>query len=251
MASILRHRRRANFTVLPNEALRDPTLSFRATGLLAYLLSLPDGSAVDSLALSRRKKEGRDAIRTAFAELENACYVRRSKERNESNQWQTITEISDQPMGLPPDLPTPDNQAPETRLSGDQALRAKNLEQEPGQRPPLPPKGGEVEVLDAGFEAFYAAYPRKAGKPNALKAWKGAMKRGITVEQITTGLAAWLPYWEAKGEPDKVPHPSTFLNQDRFNDPVPAVRKSSKQMTVEQRLADKHQRLFGGEEGTT
>jgi len=238
MASILRHRRRANFTILPNEALRDDCLSFRATGLLAYLLSLPDGAAIDSLSLSRRKKEGRDAIRTAFAELENAGYVRRSKERNALSQWQMITEISDEPMASP----SSDNQAPGTRASEDQALRAKNREQEPGQEPPLPPKGGEVvEMVDADFEAFYAAYPRKAGKPNALKAWRAAMKRGIAVDQIIAGLAAWLPYWEVKGEPDKVPHPSTFLNQDRFNDPVPVIAAARRRAPLEDRLAARQQ----------
>ena len=37
---VIRHEQ--NFTVIDNACQRDLTLSFKATGLLAYLLSMPD-----------------------------------------------------------------------------------------------------------------------------------------------------------------------------------------------------------------
>jgi hypothetical protein len=244
-ATILRHRRRANFTVLPNEALRDASLSFRATGLLAYLLSLPEGSSIDSLTLSKRKPEGRDAIRTAFRELEEAGYVRRSKEKNDQNQWQTVTEISDQRMVEPgPENPASGSQATDSRASGDQALCVKNREQEPGQEPPLPPKGGvaKVDDTDADFDAFYTRYPRKVGKPAAKRAYRTARKKA-DAETIAAGLSAWMPYWQAKNDMELVPHPSTWLNQERWNDIPPPI--AVKNLSAAQSVAEKKQRLFG------
>lgn len=86
-----------NFTQLENAALRDMTLSFRATGLLAYLMSLPDGAPIDSTTLTQRKQEGRDAIRTAYRELESAGYVRREKVQGTDGLWSTVTYVSEQP----------------------------------------------------------------------------------------------------------------------------------------------------------
>jgi hypothetical protein len=96
--SIIRQPHRRNYTVLPNEALRDDRLSFRATGLLAYLLSLPEGGTVDSTSLSRRKREGRNAIRTAYTELVEAGYVVRTKEQKADGKWVTYTDVFDEPQ---------------------------------------------------------------------------------------------------------------------------------------------------------
>jgi hypothetical protein len=95
---IVRQPHRRHFTVLPNAALRDERLSFRATGLLAYLLSLPEGADVDSTALSKRKREGRNAIRTAYNELVEAGYVVRTKEQKADGKWVTYTDVFDEPQ---------------------------------------------------------------------------------------------------------------------------------------------------------
>ena len=54
MSEILRHRHPNRFTILPNDAIRNPSLSFRAVGVLAHLLSLPDGAKVDSATLANK-----------------------------------------------------------------------------------------------------------------------------------------------------------------------------------------------------
>jgi hypothetical protein len=105
--SIIRQPHRRNYTVLPNAALRDERLSFRATGLLTYLLSLPDGAPIDSVALSQRKSEGRNAIRAAYRELIDAGYVVRSKEQKDDGKWVTYTDVYDTPPT--PGKPTPGN----------------------------------------------------------------------------------------------------------------------------------------------
>jgi len=123
--SIVRAPRPASgFTILANGVVRDHRLSYRARGVLAYVLSMPDHWATSSVHLARVAREGRDAIRTALRELETVGYMRRYKQQNERGHWQTVTVIYDSPtlcetlwttggfVPTPtPENPTPDNQA--------------------------------------------------------------------------------------------------------------------------------------------
>lgn len=83
---------------MANNVIYDDRLSYRALGLLTYLLSKPDGWETDSEKLSNGRKEGRDAIRTAMKELREAGYMRQSKVQDKTTgRWSTAAEITDQP----------------------------------------------------------------------------------------------------------------------------------------------------------
>lgn len=72
---------------------------------------------------------------------------------------------------------------------------------------------------ESGFDAFWLEYPRKVGKPIALRAW---LKLKPSVELQTTvvdGLKKWKECGEWKREGGRfIPHPTTFLNQRRWED---------------------------------
>lgn len=79
----------------------------------------------------------------------------------------------------------------------------------------------------AAFEAFWAAYPRREGKRKAYESWKAAGGRVKASKGIDSAKAATyiLERATAYGESprgrwpmDKIPHPTTWLNQDRFDD---------------------------------
>ena len=71
------------------------------------------------------------------------------------------------------------------------------------------------------FAEFWDLYPRKVAKPKALTAFKAARKRAST-DTIIDGLIRLLPSLLA-GEERFCPHASTWLNADRWNDPIPSV----------------------------
>jgi hypothetical protein len=69
------------FTTLGNDVLRDSRLSFCARGILAHLLSQPDGKRDDIRSLASRTPEGRERIASAMRELERFGYLKRTRKR--------------------------------------------------------------------------------------------------------------------------------------------------------------------------
>ena len=71
------------------------------------------------------------------------------------------------------------------------------------------------------FDEFWSAYPRKVGTGAARKAYAKALVR-VRHDDIMFGLSQQLPAMMAK-ERQYIPHASTWLNQERYNDePEPA-----------------------------
>ena len=142
MSAILRHRHPNRFTVLPNDAIRNPALSFRAVGVLAHLLSLPDGAKVDSATLAGAHKEGRDAVRAAYKELEAHGYYRKDLIRLRDGTLRTEVVVSSTPMngedagrtedgfsgaGPGPDRPAPVQPAPVDQAPKEEVPKTQNL----------------------------------------------------------------------------------------------------------------------------
>lgn len=87
--------------------LDDPRLSFRAKGLLAYLLAHPGFDLSNKRLLASISLEGIDAVGTALQELEEAGYLRKAQESDEQGLVQSIGVIS--PVSRIPMLePQPD-----------------------------------------------------------------------------------------------------------------------------------------------
>lgn len=86
--------------------------------------------------------------------------------------------------------------------------------QEPETNTPLNPL--------KGFEEFWTVYPRKDAKANAAKAWAKLKPSDELIEQIIdhVKVRAQTPKWQEQGGAF-VPHGATFLNQQRWSDPIP------------------------------
>ncbi len=84
--AVFRVERTRNYTVMSNHHLRDKSLSLKAKGLLSQMLSLPEDWDYTLAGLARINCEGRDAIRAAVHELEEAGYVTRSRTRDGKGQ---------------------------------------------------------------------------------------------------------------------------------------------------------------------
>ena len=101
-----------------------------------------------------------------------------------------------------------------------------NLSDEPVREPELC-EDGEIPLFSAdetpaqdrtaeAFERFWKVYPKKAGKPSALKAWQKQIKAGHDPEEIISGAERY-----ARSEAvvrGFAKHPQGWLNDQRWND---------------------------------
>lgn len=91
------------FAMIENGALEDEGLSWRARGLLAYMLSRPEGwktSANRLAAQSPGGSEGRGAILNALKELEVAGYLIREKVQDDKGRWSTVQTVYGEPQSM-------------------------------------------------------------------------------------------------------------------------------------------------------
>lgn len=100
--SIKRSLRKDNYSVMSNTGLNEKALSFKATGLLAYLLSKPDNWSISERHLASVKTDGRDSVQSALKELEDAGYVLREKKRNPDGTFSWDSTVYDEPCVAQP-----------------------------------------------------------------------------------------------------------------------------------------------------
>lgn len=93
----------------------------------------------------------------------------------------------------------------------------KQINKETIKPPPKSPEGSGT--VDNGFEEFWQAYPRKADKPRALKAWK-KLKPNAELRQVllnALGHHKQSAQWQ-KERGRYIPYPATWLNGRRWED---------------------------------
>lgn len=75
------------------------------------------------------------------------------------------------------------------------------------------------DMLTLGFEIFWQNYPRKVGRKKALEAWLKIQPDEELAKRIITGLLSAMQSKQWKKDNGQfIPHPSTWLNQERWND---------------------------------
>jgi hypothetical protein len=68
-----------HFTQIPNHWLRDSRLTFKARGLLGLVMSHSAGWSLSINSIAEQNQEGKDAVRSAIAELSQFGYLSREQ----------------------------------------------------------------------------------------------------------------------------------------------------------------------------
>jgi hypothetical protein len=77
------------------------------------------------------------------------------------------------------------------------------------------------------FENFWQQYPRKIGKLTAKRSWEKLSQENQ--QKALEAIVEHRKYWSAKGtEWEFIPHASTWLNQERFEDELVIEQKENK-----------------------
>jgi len=82
MKTIFRSACKSHFVQLPNQMLRDNSISLRARGLLAMVLTYQEDWVITKAWIEEKVPEGKQAISSTFRELESAGYAIMTEQRD-------------------------------------------------------------------------------------------------------------------------------------------------------------------------
>lgn len=227
--------RRRGFTLLPNQLLRDKSLSLTARGLFAVMASYPEDWEYSVRGLAADVGCGRDKVRSALQNLEDSGYLLREQVHTESGKFAgNLYVLYDEKISPLPGFPAPENPLPENPTQTKERLTKERL-----NNPPISPQGGRgrrkahKDAPDwkpdrfAGFWGFYPPKGRK-DKQAAIRAWDKLRPDDALIAAIGRALRM-LKASEDWQRGVGIPYAATFLNGERWHDAdsLPEVHASS------------------------
>jgi DnaD/phage-associated family protein len=127
---VIRVQKNSNYVVMNKTALHDPRLSWKAKGLHAYMLSMPNNWKFYDSELEKHAKDGKDALRSAIKELKQYGYMRRERRRNEQGKFEWETIVYEEPYTENPSMEKPYMENPlmeKPSMENPQLLNNKEL----------------------------------------------------------------------------------------------------------------------------
>ena len=83
----IREKKDRNYTMLDNTFIRDTRLSWKAKGLMTYLLSLPDDWEIHLSEIEQHATDGMGSLRSAVNELKKFGYLKSETRKDEKNRF--------------------------------------------------------------------------------------------------------------------------------------------------------------------
>lgn len=224
------------------DVLRDPALSAQAKAVYAVLATYADDAGRDQCyprqeTLAEQLGVSVDTVQRHIKALEDAGVVEvvprfRPDGGRSSNDYTLLDELS--AGGSTPSKgrtgavsPHPTDPATPNRTDAASRGTAPVLDQHQ-LNTPLPPEGEgalfaapaapPTSDLSAEFVDFWKLYPRRTAKGAAETRYRAARKLA-TRDQIFAALATMLPTY-AETDQRFIPHPATWLHQQRWLDEV-------------------------------
>ncbi|MYS22524.1 hypothetical protein GA0115240_142187 [Streptomyces sp. DvalAA-14] len=177
---IHRSRHARGFTVLPNTLLQDRRLSYTARGLLADLLSRPDGWREDGRRMADTSPQGRHSVAKALRELAAFGYYRVERVRRADGTFVSETHVYDTPQV------GPNTVLPGSGRSADGARDAHPLKDR-GKEPSLPAQRTSPDAESGsgagGRQKAHGAEATPAGPPDAGVGEAAALLHRVTAAE--------------------------------------------------------------------
>lgn len=208
----------SNFTILDNTALRDDKLSWKAKGLLAYLLHLPDDWKINVEDLKNRSKDGRDSTNNAIKELVENGYILRTRNREGGRFKSYDYDLFETPQteNTVTENPLRENHYGKTVTENPELLSTKKLKTKvvSTNRVSTNKTMGEIKI-NIPFEIFWDLYDKKISKPKCVSKWK------LLTNKDREDIIEFIPRYK-ENQPNKVyrKDPYTFFNSRTWEDEI-------------------------------
>jgi len=210
--TIKRAKRKTNFTMMSNTGLQDKNISFKAKGLLAYMLSLPDDWVFYQSELREHATDGETSVRSGLKELEQNGYLIKERKRDEDGKLRESNwVVHDEPL----ENPKLENQVLDNQVLDNHALQSTNSTKDLNKESTN--KERSSAELTEDFESLWKLYPNKKGKKKAKASYKRAIKNGATNKEIQDGIIGYKNHLK-RNDWLKPAHGSTWFNNERWED---------------------------------
>lgn len=233
---------RGNFTTIPNHVLQN-LKNYEALGLYAYLLSLPPGWTFYKDYLRKHGDIGRNKLDNLLKILENQGLIKTAQLRNEKGAFAqfdlqvddgTNFKINDLEKNAQPlsEKPLTVNGLPVNSIYKEN--NNKQINKKEISKSYCASDAAHAQINDALFDQFWNIYPRKKDKNRSREIWRRKRYDEIAtlifkdIEHRLLNDAAW--------QDDKfIPHPSTYLRNERWHDELTLRKPASKKETGAER----------------
>ena len=119
MKSIVRVRKDTNYVVMDKTFLNDTRLSWKAKGILAYMLSMPDDWTFYLNEIVKHSTDGKSSFKSGFNELKKYGYVRMERQQRKDGTFKWETVVYERPYT---DFPSMENPSMENPSMENQTL---------------------------------------------------------------------------------------------------------------------------------
>lgn len=122
----IKTKKEKNFTVLDNTFIKDTRLSWKAKGLMTYLLSLPDDWTIHLSEIEKHATDGKSALRSAINELKELGYLKAEQKRENNRFAEMVYIIIENPDFPLTDFQQTENLQTEKQFTENQPLQNTN-----------------------------------------------------------------------------------------------------------------------------
>lgn len=234
---IIRVEKTNNYSVINNGFLRRKDLSWKAKGILAYILTLPDDWTIYTHELVTHATDGRDSFRKGWTELKKAGYIETKQLKKDGKFSRNETIVHESPINTDATtfLPSTENPSTGKPLTGKPSTEnppllntystnyLSKLNTDLNNNMADPANAGTVPDLTAEFEILWKLYPkgRKQGKDKAKRVYIRERKKkdGPSFDLVKTKLLEYTKQIQVKHtEPQFIKQGGTWFGQHSWED---------------------------------
>ena len=199
------------FVMIDKRIFTDKKLSYRAKGVLGYLLSRPDNWLVNMVDVANQSTEGRDAVITAVNELMKHGYVERIEHR-ENGRFKSYEYLV---YEVPKPLVPSDDTAHWKTVNG-KSVNGLSVNGKSATTNKDNTKKENTNTLNVSFDDFWNLYDKKVGDKEKIKIKWAKLK-----DSERDAIMNQLPLYK-KSQPNKKyrKDPATYLNNKSWNDEI-------------------------------
>ncbi|XVK93318.1 replication protein [Staphylococcus equorum] len=219
MATFRVYKESGNFVMVHKDFIHDSNLSWKAKGILLYLLSRPDDWQVYETEIVKHSSDGLSGLKSGIKELEEVGYIQRNRKRDDKGRLKEYeylvyeqpnhirfsnvgkTNVGNSYIGKTNvgESHTTNNNSTNNDLTNNNNTNNDS-------------NTSATDVTRERFEEWWKLYDKKLDKKKAFSLFKSALKKH-SYEEVMNGTRNYL---ETITNKQYQKYPKTFLGQESY-----------------------------------